>query len=499
MSQFNATNYPTVTPGASDLLLIRRNSDGTVKTATVASLANASTPILLAATIAELKAIDVGSISDGAAVQLGGYYELSDGGGGEFYYDAFSAASDNGGTVIAPSVGAGRWIRNWFARLSVLEFGAKGDGVTNDAPAIQGAIDAVFAGGGGLVYIPAKPTSYRVTATILLKSDVTIEGDGDRATLITANLTAPVMQTDVTAYSEVSANRRFAVRLRDFRIDNTSKLNANGVGVDWAQISTGEISNIALINCETALRVRNVAYYNRFEKITISTAITGIKIQNQANENWFHDMRVVDTATGVHLYDDTHGLTNINFAFAAIEGFTTRGIYVETTAPGMIANANFISPRIENSGGVGIGIEVTTDTDGAGIISPYFVALASDIVDPGDKLYEINARNSRLVINNVILGDNRFYSIGSTVFLRNSGDTVYRDLSVGQITSQTSVTTATALLNMNDRIWRTGAGSPEGAVAAQIGSLYTRTDGGANTTLYVKESGVGTNTGWVAK
>lgn len=47
-------------------------------------------------------------------------------------------------------------------------------------------------------------------------------------------------------------------------------------------------------------------------------------------------------------------------------------------------------------------------------------------------------------------------------------------------------------------IWRVGAGSPEGAVTAPIGSLYTRTDGGANTTLYVKESGAG-NTGWVAK
>ena len=42
-------------------------------------------------------------------------------------------------------------------------------------------------------------------------------------------------------------------------------------------------------------------------------------------------------------------------------------------------------------------------------------------------------------------------------------------------------------------------GSPEGVVFAPVGSLYTRTDGGAGTTLYVKESGTGANTGWVAK
>jgi hypothetical protein len=52
--------------------------------------------------------------------------------------------------------------------------------------------------------------------------------------------------------------------------------------------------------------------------------------------------------------------------------------------------------------------------------------------------------------------------------------------------------------NATSCIWTAGAGSPEGAVTAVVGSLYTRTDGGANTTLYVKESGTG-NTGWVAK
>lgn len=43
-----------------------------------------------------------------------------------------------------------------------------------------------------------------------------------------------------------------------------------------------------------------------------------------------------------------------------------------------------------------------------------------------------------------------------------------------------------------------GSGSPEGAVNAAVGSLWRRTDGGASTTFYVKESGTG-STGWVAK
>lgn len=46
--------------------------------------------------------------------------------------------------------------------------------------------------------------------------------------------------------------------------------------------------------------------------------------------------------------------------------------------------------------------------------------------------------------------------------------------------------------------WLAGSGSPETVVTAPVGSLYSRTDGGAGTTLYVKESGSG-NTGWAAK
>lgn len=45
--------------------------------------------------------------------------------------------------------------------------------------------------------------------------------------------------------------------------------------------------------------------------------------------------------------------------------------------------------------------------------------------------------------------------------------------------------------------WLAGTGSPEGAVVAAIGSMWSRTDGSTDTALYRKETGTG-NTGWVA-
>lgn len=46
---------------------------------------------------------------------------------------------------------------------------------------------------------------------------------------------------------------------------------------------------------------------------------------------------------------------------------------------------------------------------------------------------------------------------------------------------------------------RWGTGAPNGVVVGSPGMLWLRTDGGAGTTLYVKESGVGTSSGWTAK
>lgn len=49
-----------------------------------------------------------------------------------------------------------------------------------------------------------------------------------------------------------------------------------------------------------------------------------------------------------------------------------------------------------------------------------------------------------------------------------------------------------------DRAIYSRVGTPEGAVTAPVGAQCLRRDGGAATTLYIKESGTG-NTGWVAK
>ena len=65
-------------------------------------------------------------------------------------------------------------------------------------------------------------------------------------------------------------------------------------------------------------------------------------------------------------------------------------------------------------------------------------------------------------------------------------------------TNKSIVASGDITVNGENAIITAGSGTPEGVVTAIRGSLFMRTDGGAGTCLYVKESGTG-NTGWVAK
>ncbi|MFC5648227.1 glycosyl hydrolase family 28-related protein [Paenibacillus solisilvae] len=62
-----------------------------------------------------------------------------------------------------------------IADFNAADFGAKGDGVTDDTQAIQDALDAAGNNGGGVVFVPAG--RYRITGSLLVPTGVTLRGD----------------------------------------------------------------------------------------------------------------------------------------------------------------------------------------------------------------------------------------------------------------------------------------------------------------------------------
>jgi hypothetical protein len=70
----------------------------------------------------------------------------------------------------------------WF---NVLDYGAKGDGTTNDTAAIQACINDAVAAGGGAVFLPTG--TYKITSAIsVISNKISIYGEGADATVIQA-------------------------------------------------------------------------------------------------------------------------------------------------------------------------------------------------------------------------------------------------------------------------------------------------------------------------
>lgn len=94
--------------------------------------------------------------ADGTIADMLGYWEKGDGGDGRFVFDSSSTKDDNAGTYVAPTSGSGRWhriIEN--GTMSAKAWGAHIDNVTDDAPALQNALEFMANDTPYELYLPA--------------------------------------------------------------------------------------------------------------------------------------------------------------------------------------------------------------------------------------------------------------------------------------------------------------------------------------------------------
>jgi hypothetical protein len=130
-------------------------------------------------TIAGLRAM---TVPDPGSV----YYVTDPGQEGHFIHDPYDAVSkDDKGTILVSSSGV-RFKRIMETEYTNVKwFGAKGDGITDDFAAIQDAIDAVSAKGGGTVFFPKGTyiVSPYLSKWIKLKDNVNLLGEGSNSTI----------------------------------------------------------------------------------------------------------------------------------------------------------------------------------------------------------------------------------------------------------------------------------------------------------------------------
>ena len=128
-----------------------------------------------------------------------------------------------------------------------------------------------------------------------------------------------------------------------------------------------------------------------------------------------------------------------------------------------------------------------------GVSSDAVVFNAKNNGSSGSYIKFANADTASNLSDGVLVGSSTksfLTGVGSTPFIRAGKDNQPDDLNSLDV----FVTDNVAFTRI-----MTGNGTPEGNVTSDVGSIWLRKDGGSGTTLYVKESGTNSNTGWVAK
>lgn len=118
-------------------------------------------------------------------------------------------------------------------------YGAAGDGTTNDTTAIQNAINAAIAAGGGTVYLP--PGSYKITTVLTLGGNIHLRGAGRWASVILA-VGCSGLTYDGTAAAGNTDITRDSIVLEDFGL--RGDYTAAKIGIDFKQTYRGTTNRL---------------------------------------------------------------------------------------------------------------------------------------------------------------------------------------------------------------------------------------------------------------
>ncbi len=203
--------------------------------------------------------------------------------------------------------------------FSILDFGARKDGITVNTVSIQSAIDSCSASGGGTVFFPA---GRYVSGTIYLKSNVTLYLDAGSVLEGSKNLADyPVTISKIRSYTDNYTDKSliYAEGVENISITGKGKIDGNGAAFKVENTENNEGLRkkdkfffyksrpylIRMINCRNIL-IRDVTildspmwvqHYMLCEDVNIN----GITVRSRVNHN--NDGIDIDGCSRVHISD----------------------------------------------------------------------------------------------------------------------------------------------------------------------------------------------------
>jgi hypothetical protein len=133
----------------------------------------------------------------------------------------------------------------------VRAFGAKGDGTTDDHPAIQRTLEALSASGGGVVWFP--PGHYRIGASIavrpVLSQTIVLRGGGMRSTYLypaVNGMTAVQFGSATPDNSGRDNNKTQYCGMEDLSVSGSLLSAGDSVGVELVEMQKGWMQNVII-------------------------------------------------------------------------------------------------------------------------------------------------------------------------------------------------------------------------------------------------------------
>jgi hypothetical protein len=407
--------------------------------------------------------------------------------------------------------------------VNVKDFGAKGDGVTDDTAAVQAAIDFCLSTTLPLVngqsLIPQLRVSgmCRITAPLIIDRPLNqtgffrIIGDGVVGGFVATTATS-IFSTSNAFYATQLSNQ---VSFENLTFQGV----ADGGTLLIYAIDVHRYVRTQIKGC--FFQIIRLCSGNSPGQYVQSLYITNTFVRACPGK-WMDVFAFLDVHVSNSLFEGI--LEEVFFAGSDMNVFTLRDCVLEfnrsdvittTLAQGVVIDGNYVEDNFGHFvkfSGIAGGVVVSNNvigTLGPSVLGPgnspdpnwFEILIAGDSVNffgygnTGLRLYEFtgSVRNATYGVGDIV---KTAISAAPPQLAKN--ETLINQTIFPVTTFKFPITLTTFPVPTSTVQMLSGFGTPEGVITANEGSLYLNRFGGAGTTLYIKESGTG-NTGWVAK